>query len=45
MDTEGSKPKLIAMFSIGIKGYTAAEYKEKRRNETAKTPSSGLQRI
>jgi len=45
MDTEGFKRKLIAMLSIGIKGYTAAEPKEERRDETAKTPSSRSQRI
>jgi hypothetical protein len=45
MDTEDFKHKLIAMLSIGIKGYTAAEPKEERRDETAKTPSSRSQRI
>jgi hypothetical protein len=44
-DTEGFKRKFIAMLSIGIKGYTAAEPKEERRDETAKTPTSRLQRI
>ena len=45
MDTEGFKRKLIAMLSIGINGYTTAEPKEEPRDETAKTPSSRLQRI
>ncbi len=45
MNTEGFSRKLIAMLSIGIKGYTTAEPKGERRDETAKTPGSRLQRI
>lgn len=45
MDTEGFKHKLIAMLSIGIKGYTATEPKEECRDKTAKTPGPRLQRI